>query len=792
MSQQTSPNVANLSFQQNSTITIPIFSNDDDEDVAEWMKYFETSTIAMGWTDEQRFIALPGYLAGTARKWYNFIDKFDSTHKPKTFAELRARMVKDLCAAGYRQYLSKQLHNARQQPGQSTAAFIYEMQELCQKISEEMPESVILMLIRERLLPQIQHDITFQNPRDLVSLLDAARTAERAIDCLKQPPLFTTQCSQQPDLLGTLNKLHECMHTLTERLDQNQPQQRCNFCGKIGHIEMDCRRKQRYRQGPTFINTPPYTNYPFMTPAQNYPNFNPNQQSTSGYNQFKQPNPPTMNAPMQRGEPNASTNATTPKETISRQFKPTTVIEEVEPPKRKPGRPRSKSPQTKRKTYVKCITKGNEVIYDYTLGELEEETPSVQAISSPISYRRLIRKTINVNKRRVDSMLDTGSEISLITISLVKTLGLQHKRYKGPTPFAANGEPLPILGEINLDVEISDGTASTLVEACFHVVKTLPRKFNILLGHDILKEAKISIDCETGQIRLGHHSITENLIFTEDESSAESNDSNTYENTEQSSDSSEYDPDETADSLNSNSDSSTEDLITNSVMKESLVLNIHEETSADDTRKLYDLANKYRNAFAMSQKELGHTNLYVHKIDTGDSCPITQAPYRQSEQKREITRVQVEELLRDGIIRESFSPWSSPVVLVSKKGGEWRMCVDYRKINAVTKKDSYPIPDINTSLDALQGSCIFSLLDLRSGYHQVELNKRDRQKTAFTTSFGLYEYQTMPFGLCNDPATFQRLMDVCLGKLKYNSCLVYIDDIIIFSKTMAEHFYRLQ
>ena len=194
----------------------------------------------------------------------------------------------------------------------------------------------------------------------------------------------------------------------------------------------------------------------------------------------------------------------------------------------------------------------------------------------------------------------------------------------------------------------------------------------------------------------------------------------------------------------------------------------------------------------MSQKELGHTNLYVHKIDTGDSSPITQAPYRQSEQKREITRVQVEELLRDGIIRESFSPWSSPVVLVSKKGGEWRMCVDYRKINAVTKKDSYPIPDINTSLDALQGSCIFSLLDLRSGYHQVELNKRDRQKTAFTTSFGLYEYQTMPFGLCNAPATFQRLMDVCLGKLKYNSCLVYIDDIIIFSKTMAEHFYRLE
>ena len=262
--------------------------------MVEWLTYYEATTRSMGWTDDQKFMALPGYLVGSARRWYNFINKYDSDQKPRNFTELRTRMVKDLCAADFRQYLSQQLHNARQKPGQSTANFIYEMQELCEKIDSNMPESTILMLIRERLLPQIQHDITFQNPRTLVALLDAAKTSERAMNVLQQPSISTPCNSSQLDLVGTLQKIHECIHAMQVKFDQLQNHQRCNFCGKNGHLENECRRKQRYHQSPNFMNTPQYTNYPFMNPPPNYPNFNPNQPSTSGYQPPKPNNERTV------------------------------------------------------------------------------------------------------------------------------------------------------------------------------------------------------------------------------------------------------------------------------------------------------------------------------------------------------------------------------------------------------------------------------------------------------------------------------------------------------------------
>ena len=118
-------------------------------------------------------------------------------------------------------------------------------------------------------------------------------------------------------------------------------------------------------------------------------------------------------------------------------------------------------------------------------------------------------------------------------------------------------------------------------------------------------------------------------------------------------------------------------------------------------------------------------------------------------------------MLKCGVIEPAFSPWASPIVLVRKKDGTTRFCVDYRRLNSATLKDSYPLPRINGSIDALSDSCWFSTLDLASGYWQVEVEERDRPKTAFTTGSGLNQFTVMPFGLCNAPATFERLMEEC-------------------------------
>ncbi|GBM06550.1 Retrovirus-related Pol polyprotein from transposon 17.6, partial [Araneus ventricosus] len=149
-------------------------------------------------------------------------------------------------------------------------------------------------------------------------------------------------------------------------------------------------------------------------------------------------------------------------------------------------------------------------------------------------------------------------------------------------------------------------------------------------------------------------------------------------------------------------------------------------------------------------------------------------------------------MLKEDVIQPSDSPWSSPVVLVRKKNGEWRFCVDYRRLNKITKKDVYPLPRIDDALDCLAGAKIFSMMDLKSGYWQIEVDDKDREKTAFVTSDGLYEFKVMPFGLCNAPATFERMMDTVLRGLKWNICLCYLDDIIVYAPNFQEHKRRLR
>lgn len=137
------------------------------------------------------------------------------------------------------------------------------------------------------------------------------------------------------------------------------------------------------------------------------------------------------------------------------------------------------------------------------------------------------------------------------------------------------------------------------------------------------------------------------------------------------------------------------------------------------------------------------------------------------------------------------SPYASPIVLVRKKDGSLRMCVDYRQLNSKTRKDAFPLPHIEESLDALTGACWFSTLDLASGYNQVPVAESDRAETAFCTPFGLFEWNCMPFGLCNAPSTFQRLMQRIFDQ-QCQSLLLYLDDIVVFSCTIEEHLDRLK
>ena len=182
----------------------------------------------------------------------------------------------------------------------------------------------------------------------------------------------------------------------------------------------------------------------------------------------------------------------------------------------------------------------------------------------------------------------------------------------------------------------------------------------------------------------------------------------------------------------------------------------------------------------------GHTDAVEHNIDTGDSRPIRCAPRRISPQKIKQEDNCVEEMLTGGQIEPSDSPWSAPVVLLTKKDGGTRFCVNYRRLNLATIKDAYPLPRIDDTLDMLAGKQWFSTLDLASGYWQVSLSPDARCKTVFATHSGLFQFKVMPFGLCNGPATFERLVDRVLQGLRWSRCLVYLDDIISFGTTFDD------
>ena len=190
---------------------------------------------------------------------------------------------------------------------------------------------------------------------------------------------------------------------------------------------------------------------------------------------------------------------------------------------------------------------------------------------------------------------------------------------------------------------------------------------------------------------------------------------------------------------------------------------------------------------------MGKCNIIKHAIKITDPQPFKECYRRIPPHLYEEVKAHLQEMVEVGAIRKSFSPWASAVVLVRKKDGGLRFCIDLRKLNNRTIKDGYSLPRIEETLDCLHGAVWFSTLDLKSGYWQVELEEEAKPLTAFTVGpLGFWECEHMPFGLTNAPATFQRLMESCLGELHLNWCIIYLDDIIVFSRTPEEHIHRLR
>src|SRR5688572_17789224 len=222
-------------------------------------------------------------------------------------------------------------------------------------------------------------------------------------------------------------------------------------------------------------------------------------------------------------------------------------------------------------------------------------------------------------------------------------------------------------------------------------------------------------------------------------------------------------------------------------------IKIEQKLDEEKKKKIIKLLEKYEDVCMYGNKKLKTTNVVKHGIELREEAKLTaQRAYRESEQNRKVIKNEITKMLKDGIIRESKSSYPSLVVIVGKKDGSKRFCIDYRKLNRMTKIDAYPLPRMDDLLEKFRIARYLTTVDLTSDYWQVEMEEEAKELTAFICSQGLYEFNKMPFELTNAPATFQRMMNKLLEKYIDDFVNVYINDIIIYLETFEEHLQHLE
>lgn len=354
---------------------------------------------------------------------------------------------------------------------------------------------------------------------------------------------------------------------------------------------------------------------------------------------------------------------------------------------------------------------------------------------------------------RTHGLLDTGSTVSLVSMDLCKELSLPVTPCnQGEILKMVDGTPMVPKGRTSVEVEVGSSVACIQ----FQVVPFLPAP--VLLGMDFAQEVHLSLDFSEGWYGTGGGTgkpLKFPLLGVQptdlDDTECEI-DADHWETR----------PGPCGAKL---------------------------EATPMEHSQLEAVLDEFQDVLSDSP---GFTMVDCHRIDVGDATPVRSHPYRMSPERKMALDEEISKLLQSGKIEPSSSPWASPVVMVPKKGGTYRMCIDYRKLNSATKIDAYPMPTVDDILSSLHGAKVFSSLDLKSGYWQMGVAPDDYEKTAFICEQGLFHFRVLPFGVVNGPASFQRLMHKVLGDLVGRCCYVYLDDIVCYSTDVTQHLVDLQ
>ena len=357
------------------------------------------------------------------------------------------------------------------------------------------------------------------------------------------------------------------------------------------------------------------------------------------------------------------------------------------------------------------------------------------------------------------ALLDTGAKPSVIDAITLREFGLAHReRKKRSQVFGLGRSAVAVSGQVEVEIDIGNDQR---VLQCLQVIDVEEPTF--ILGREFLaKFDSVEFNWNRCEIRLGDQWKRARAFLSGG----------------------------TALSRSQISQNTEDDAVFTIDMDSAIEARINPDLQPEERNELRNLLQEIREIFAENPKKPSHTNIGEHTINVGDAQPIKQRPRRIPPVWEEEINKQIDEMLRNGVCRPSNSPWSSNVILVKKKDGSMRFAIDYRLLNDITKKDAYPIPDIQSILDKLEGSEYYSFIDVASAYWCVPMREEDIEKTAFSTYRGQFEMLVMPFGLCNAPGTYQRIMDQALAKASNTES--YIDDCLVYSKGFGKHLSDLR
>lgn len=735
-------------------VTPPSFDNETGLSFSSFLQQYELAIEVNNWDETTRIKILPVFLSGVALEWWNMNS---SSFSKLDWIAIKTKMKQAFQPLTSKQELIKEI-NRKQRFGESTLNYVYHQIHLMNQINSNMPEEEKLAY----LLNGIQEDIV----RDLKKL-----NVTNIDDLIKQIPL-----------LDSLHKQYD-VNSISNNKKRNNKNTSKFFSNKAIHSK---------NQEKSFSK------------------------SKSSFNRYQH-------------KQNLHK-----KELFCRYCKKNGHVID----------------QCYKRAYVNSKRNGINNTNDNTKLTNEDASilSNVNAVKNyePPKPHKLLTADVTVDNTTVPALLDTGSSCSLISKDYFDSLSFSSIVHPNSIQLSsANGRVVETSGHIYLEFAINEQYFNHPLILC----KGLLHK--IILGNDFMSKNNINIDYFKNQVNINNTSVCFHVNFSNPANQLSLVDDCSFSPKETktiflksdipiklNTNRLDISPNSNFCSrypiqfnsfttqCNSNLVPVTLTNTSNKIIKIHRNTNIaltsktdppiesnssffntinaifdsndfkknlqhcHENSKVEDT-VIQNLLNNY-GIVALDPSNPGICKVGKHKIDLLNNIPISSTIYRTSPKEKEIIDEEIEKMLKNNIIEPSTSNFSSPIVLVSKKDGSKRFCVDYRNLNKITIKDNYPLPRIDDIIDSLNGSNYFSSLDLASGYWQIKIKESDKYKTAFISHAGLFQFNVMPFGLMNAPATFQRTMDNVFSKFKWKFVLVYLDDIIIYSKNKQDHVAHLK